>query len=232
MSCRAPSRAERLGLWLLLPLVAFGMGVGGLMTWHHDVSLYGPDADPFALIGCAPSAVVDCDLVNTSAYSELLGVPIASLAIGAYAAVGGLAIAGLCGRAGARTLLVVAGAVAVAASVWLFRVSIVELGFVCTWCLRLYGVNAGILLLSLLGGRPSRPSRSLVLASGAASLGLLLLSAGGERLYRTSLSWAPPAALASNSAAQAGTVGWDEPPFSVLVEDEPFAFLDPGTSEP
>jgi hypothetical protein len=51
-----------------LSLIAIGINL--LMTWHHDVQLYGL-AEQGALIGCETSESVNCDAVNTSAYSWL-----------------------------------------------------------------------------------------------------------------------------------------------------------------
>lgn len=179
---------ERVGLWLLVPLMLFGIFVGGLMTWHHDTQLYGGEEDQGELIGCTESAEVNCDIVNTSEYSELFGVPIATLAIPFYATVLSLALLALRGRPGARGLIVAAGALATLYSVFLFVVSKTQLHYVCAWCLRLYAVNVGILVLGLLGGRPARPDKNLLVLAGSVSLGLLLLAAGGERLYRASLT--------------------------------------------
>ncbi len=178
-------RLRPVGLWLLVPLTLFGVFVGGLMTWHHDNQLYGTGQGE--LIGCVESAEVNCDIVNTSAHSELLGVPIATLAIAFYLTVLVLALQALRDRPGARALVVLAGGFAVLYSAFLFYVSKTELGFVCAWCMRLYAVNAGILVLGLLGGRPRVPDRNAVLLAGIVHVGLLLVAAGGERLYRSTL---------------------------------------------
>lgn len=178
----------RIGLWLLVPLALFGIFVGGLMTWHHDTQRYGGPDDQGELIGCTESAEVNCDIVNTSEYSELAGVPIATLAIPFYATVLLLAGLALRGRPGARALLVGAGAVATVYSIFLFGISKTELHYVCAWCMRLYGVNAGILVLSLLGGKPERPDRQTLMLAGGAYLALLALSVGGERVYRGGLT--------------------------------------------
>ena len=69
-------------LWLLIPALLLGLFAGGLMTWHHDVQLYG--GAQVELIGCEESSEVNCDIVNTSEYSELLGVPLATWAIPFY----------------------------------------------------------------------------------------------------------------------------------------------------
>lgn len=213
-------RLRRLGLWLLVPLMLFGMGVGLLMTWHHDTQLYGAESEQGELVGCTESASVNCDIVNTSAWSELLGVPIATLAIGAYAAVLVLTIAALRGRDGARALVSMAGAFAVGASVVLFWVSKTELGYVCAWCIRLYGVNLGILVLSLLGGRPARPDRNVVVTFGTVTVGLLVLAAGSERLYRSTLTGAGGPEIASHGAARTKDPSGDAPLLSFDVKTE------------
>jgi len=215
---------ERLGLWLLVPLALFGMFVGGLMTWHHDGQLYGGD-EKGQLIGCEESAEVNCDVVNTSAYSELAGVPIATLAIPFYATVLVLALFALRGRPGARALLMGAGVVAVAYSGFLFYISKTELGYLCLWCVRLYATNAGLLVLSLLGGKPTMPGRDALILGAGAYLGLLVLSVGGERVYRGSLSGGAPAT--KEQVAEQGVVRGGDPKgpaptlsFEVTTEDK------------
>ena len=73
----------------LMVLAAFGMFVGGLMTWHHEVQAFG--SAPGELMGCSADKAVNCDVVNTSSFSEFLGIPIATFAIGLYGLVAWLA---------------------------------------------------------------------------------------------------------------------------------------------
>ncbi len=209
---------RRLGLLLLVPLTLFGVFVGGLMTWHHDTQLYG--SGHAELVGCEESATVNCDIVNTSAWSELAGVPIATLAVAAYLAVLVLALDALRGRDRARSLIVLAGGVAVVLSGLLFYASKVELGYVCAWCLRLYAVNAGILVLGLLGGRPEAPDRSTVLGHGAVFAALLLLAAGGERLYRASLTGGGGPEVARAAGDRTRDPEGPAPPLSFQVRTE------------
>ncbi len=207
-----------LSLWLLVPLMLFGIFVGGLMTWHHDTQLYG-SGDQGELIGCTESAEVNCDIVNTSAYSELLGIPIATLAIPFYATVLVLAAMAIRGRMGVRTLIIGAGVLALGYSGFLFYISKSELGYVCAWCIRLYGVNAAILVLGLLGGWPSQPDRNLLVTVGGIYIGLLLVSAGGERLYRASLTGAGGTEIAEAGAREKDPQG-DAPTLSFTVKTE------------
>lgn len=204
---------------LILLLAMFGIFVGGLMTWHHDTQLYGAAEAQGELIGCTESAEVNCDIVNTSAYSELAGVPIAALAIPFYATVGLLAVLAMRGRKGAQALLVTAGVGAVAYSGFLFYVSKTELGYVCAWCMRLYGVNTSILVLSLLGGRPAMPEGKLVGTAVGAYVALLIAVVAGERGYRASLGGGGTE-VAHKGASHAADPKGPAPAFSFQVKTE------------
>ena len=74
---------------LILSLVA--TWIGGLMTWHHESQLYGGENDQGDLVGCEASAEVNCDIVNTSEYSEFLSIPIATWGISTYLTIAVLA---------------------------------------------------------------------------------------------------------------------------------------------
>lgn len=183
------SAAMRRAALVLVVLVAmFGMFVGGLMTWHHETQLYAPNAQSGQLIGCEESASVNCDIVNTSAYSELAGIPIATLAIPFYGMVVTLAILALRGAEGANGAILGAGLGALAYSGFLFYISKTELGYVCAWCLRLYAVNLAIPALAAVSGRPSVPNVRTLMTAGAAYGALLFLAAGGDRAFRQSLT--------------------------------------------
>ncbi len=181
-------RVHKLALILLIPVLLFGIFIGGLMTWHHDSQLYSAAERAEGLMGCEESATVNCDAVNTSEYAELLGVPIATLAIPFYACMLLVTVLTLRKRPGAGALLLAGGGGAVLYAVFLFIISKTQLGFVCAWCLRSYAVNLAILVAALLGGRPQRPDRATLLTVGATGLGLLLLAVGGERWYRGQLA--------------------------------------------
>ncbi|MFZ5479230.1 MAG: thioredoxin domain-containing protein [Myxococcota bacterium] len=211
---------RRIGLWLLVPLMLFGIFVGGLMTWHHDTQLYGGEEQKGELIGCTESAEVNCDIVNTSEYSEIAGVPIATLAIPFYATVLALAVFGIRGREGARALVVAAGVVALGYSGFLFYISKTQLHYVCAWCIRLYFVNAGILVLGLLGGKPRLPDKNLLVGVGSLYVGLLLLAAGGERLFRASLTGDAPTDIAKAGTSHARDPEGPAPGFSFTVKTE------------
>lgn len=207
MSARERGSALAAGL-----LAVFGMGVGALLTWHHDVQLYAAAENHGELIGCQESASVNCDIVNTSAWSELAGVPLGTVAVALYAAVLALAVASALGEKTARAALWVAGVLAVAGSVFLFWQSKVELGYVCAWCLRLYAANAALFVAVAAGGLPTRPEPARVVGYGALTALLLGLAAGVERGYRSTLDGGAGAAPTVASTA----AGHDHDPAGAL----------------
>ena len=188
-------------LWLLIPALLLGLFAGGLMTWHHDVQLYG--GAQVELIGCEESAEVNCDIVNTSEYSELLGVPLATWAIPFYGLALFLTVIGARGdekqaqeRAQARGMLAGMGVAAALLSGFLFYISKTQLGYVCAWCIRMYAVNAAILVLPLVAGRLAAPV-GLAGRAGGIWLALMVLAGGGERLWRMQMGGGDGKLLAS-----------------------------------
>ena len=226
------SRLRTPALVLTLLLGCFGMFVGGLMTWHHDTQLYGAAESRGELIGCQESAEVNCDIVNTSEWSEVMGVPIATWALPFYGVIAGLAARGLRGRPTGR-LQLLAGGAAVVWSGFLFYISKTELGYVCAWCLRLYATNLAITLLAPLVDRPGFPPRAVWQPALVTWAVLAIVAIGGERVWRASLGGAP---VATNIAASGSHEGADPTgpapalTFSVTTEDNnqrDFS-LDPG----
>jgi uncharacterized membrane protein len=61
-------------LWLMRLLALAGLGVSGYLTWTHLTN---------HAIACGGSH--DCDIVQQSAYSTVLGIPVALLGVLAYA---------------------------------------------------------------------------------------------------------------------------------------------------
>lgn len=211
---------QRGALVLLVLLMLFGMGVGGLMTWHHDVQLYAADAQKGTLIGCEESAAVNCDIVNTSAWSEVLGIPLGTWAIPFYGTVAVLAGLALMGREGASTLISLAGVGALGFSGFLYYISTTELGYVCAWCLRLYGVNAAIFGLGLLGGKPKAPSGAVLGPAAGAYVVLAMLAIGGQQLYRQSLMGDGAVSLDKKVAKLEGDPKGPAPALSFTVTTE------------
>lgn len=184
-------------LALLFALLLAGTGVCAYLVWHHENLLYG-DAS-VELGNCPTTETVNCEAVNSSQYSELFGVPLAAWGMPAYLLLAGALLAS---RRRPRLLGTVfgIGVLLVLASAGLFYVSKVKIGFLCLWCLRLYGLNLAIPVLAALAARRAPlallreavgalvrfPPQTRVLAASFAAL--LVLTIGGQRGYRASLT--------------------------------------------
>ena len=129
-----------------------GMALAAILTGHHENKVYG-DASA-VLVNCPQTETINCDTVNTSAWSELLGVPIAAFAMPTY-----LLVLLLIWRSRrSESLLAYAfsiGVLTLLYSVFLFYLSKTQIGFICLYCVGLYGVNVSIPLLTALAARRS-----------------------------------------------------------------------------
>lgn len=154
------------------------LGIAGALrlTWHHETLVYAKKAASIGL--CPENGTISCDLVNTSTYSELWGVPIAALAIPTYFFLLGLILLRR-SWSPARTMIIVMGAGTSTYSLFLAGISVWELGFACLWCVFLYGVNFSILFLGILGKKREQKEKALFyipkLWWGFASFGLLAI---------------------------------------------------------
>jgi uncharacterized membrane protein len=95
--------------------------------------------------------VGDCEAVNTSRFSELLGIPVALLGLGAYGAIFLLGLAILRGLYAetARRLLFAFAAIGVAFSAYLTYIELYVLYEICPWC-----VASAVIItaIAILGG--------------------------------------------------------------------------------
>ena len=176
MSAPESDREPRAGvrhpslLWLLAALLVAGTGICLYLTRFHENQLYG-DASA-TLANCPESETTNCEVVNTSGYSEIAGVPISALGIPTY-----LLLLALIAMTGRRPRVVsyvfTIGILTVLYSGYLFYVSEVKIGFLCLWCFRLYCINAGI---PVLAGLAAWRNPVQLLRDTAADLGRYALS--------------------------------------------------------
>jgi len=172
--------------WLLVPILMFGVFVGGLMTKHHEDQLYGGEQSE--LIGCEANAEVNCDIVNTSTYSEFLSVPIATWGMATYLVLLICTILAARGKREYSGVLFLAGVLSTVYSVFLYYISKTELGFVCLWCMRLYAVNIALLILAAVsGGWQQLKAITPIRNAGLLFVVFSAVLVGGQRIYRTSL---------------------------------------------
>jgi uncharacterized membrane protein len=129
-------------LWLMRLLALAGLGVSGYLTWTHLTN---------QAIACGGSQ--DCDLVQQSAYSAVLGIPVALLGMLAYATL--LALLFLRGRLpeawDAYIPLAVFGIslIGVLYSAYLTYLEFYVIYAICRWCVSSAVIITAIFLLSL-----------------------------------------------------------------------------------
>ncbi len=129
-------------LWLMRLLALAGLGVSGYLTWTHFTN---------QAIACGGSQ--DCDLVQQSAYSTVLGIPVALLGMLAYVTL--LALLFLRGRLpeewDAYIPLAVFGIslIGVLYSAYLTYLEIYVIYAICRWCVSSAIIITAIFLLSL-----------------------------------------------------------------------------------
>jgi len=185
---------SRLAAGLLALALLAGLGIASYLVAHHENQVYG-DAT-LALANCPESETINCDLVNSSRWSEIAGVPIAALALPTYLLLLGL----LAASSRAPETLGYAfciGLLTAAYSVALFLVSKALIGYLCLWCMRLYAVNLSIPILTAVAARRSpatlvastfrdlRSWPSPLRRSAVAFVALLALTVAGDQALRS-----------------------------------------------
>ena len=194
--------------------------VSAYLTYQHHDALHGGDSF------CNVNETLNCDLVNTSSYSEIGGVPIAIIGMAFYLAVALVALAGLRQKEQhphAAGLVFAGGVAACAYTVYLAWAS-ATLGAICLFCVSTYVANALILLTGwlALAGDTSHIGAALVGKDGslgkALTVGIVALAVGtiGYRSLATSTGAAAVAAGGNLGALYALphgdiTVRGDEP---------------------
>jgi protein-disulfide isomerase/uncharacterized membrane protein len=189
-------------------LAIIGIGVGVYMSWHHEVQAYG--GEQVELVGCAEAEGVSCDIVNTSEWSEIFGVPQFTWGIPAYAAFLFVWLVAR-GQPGARKAALALGAGAFAYSLFLGYISVVELKYICLWCVRLYGINLALTVLAWLDGAmdDELPQGPLLGRLAGATALTAVLAIGGQKAYRASLLGDSPAIAQLSEADDGGAVKAD-----------------------
>ena len=201
----------------LLPVLLISAGIAAYLGWVHLLLTHGVGAFESA---CNLGGAFDCDKVNTSRWSELLGMPISFWAVPLYLAMGWLALAGRGvsprGRRARGALLPVA-AWNVLVSLVLAGISVFVLEYICLFCVALYALHLLALVLVLLppgGRRPTLPMAldlGLCVAVAAVSLALLYplgitLGEGMDRVVVESIELAAEPEPDTTSGRSPGTV--------------------------
>jgi protein-disulfide isomerase len=127
---------------ILLVLCAAGVGVSHALLADHAAYKYGGKVDDGL---CSAADIFSCEAAANSAFSEVLGIPIAAVGMAFYVTVLLLAFAGRAGVKGTRDLVLAGGIAATLYSVMLFIISIAALGHICPKCSILYVINIALL---------------------------------------------------------------------------------------
>ncbi len=154
-------------LFFLLLFALSGLVIAVFLAHHHFVLTFGGEAIfPFCRKGC--------DTVNTSSYSEFLGIPIASFGAVTYAVIGILALMGL--LFSGRTLrsfvlstIFLISIFCVASSLLLAGISLFKLSSFCNLCGLTYLINFLLLVVSIssLKGAPNGVLKTVGMAYGS-----------------------------------------------------------------
>jgi uncharacterized membrane protein len=115
-------------------LALAGAGVAGYLLWVREAGS--------ALI-CATGG---CETVQSSAYAEVLGVPVALLGLAGYLV---LLATALLRSDNARLLHTALALAAAVFSSYLLYVQVELIGAVCDWCLASDGIVSGLAVLAL-----------------------------------------------------------------------------------
>jgi uncharacterized membrane protein len=97
-----------------------------------------------------------CETVQSSAYAEILGLPVAALGLAGFL---GMALAALAGGEWARLTQATLALAALVFSGYLLVVQLAVIGAVCQWCLASDALVSGVAALALLRIRAVSPRR-------------------------------------------------------------------------
>ncbi len=150
---------------LIAGLAAAGLVVAGYLT----VVKFAGGSALFCTAGSG------CDIVQASRYAVFLGLPTALWGAGLYAAIGGLALAGLTVRRWLVAFFL--AVVGVSFSVYLTFLELFVLGAVCAYCLVSFGITIALFSVLLVRYPSSADQRSPVRPARLAAFGTLTAAA-------------------------------------------------------
>ncbi|MGA8763040.1 MAG: vitamin K epoxide reductase family protein [Candidatus Sulfotelmatobacter sp.] len=141
-------RRNRIVFLVIAVLSAAGMAVSGLSLQRH----YAKSATSFCELG----EKFDCDIVNRSEYSSLMGIPVAGIGIAGYGVL--LALSARCRSRGESPMWLFA--TAAAGLVFALYLTYVEAYVLGTWCVLCLGSLGLIVIITGLAGVAQVQSRN------------------------------------------------------------------------
>jgi len=202
-------------LVLLLALTTVGTFLAAWLILIHLLLKAQPDSGSFCNFG----GYLDCDIVNSSRFASVLGVPVAYGALAVYLLLAAICVAELWGNTKPRALAYARGlgAFAVIYSVYLAFISVSVLQALCVFCVALYAVNIGLAAVGW--WRPPAPRvRFLGLLAGdlkqlrsgfqlwPAQLGLVSLLVGAVVLRQLGVSMQSEEPVFSSNVVVSGQI--------------------------
>lgn len=207
-----PTLPERSGAkWGALGLLAIGAGLGAYLTYTHLRLLNDKTYESV----CDISATLNCDVVNTSDYSELFGLPIALFAVPTYAVLAFLIFRSM-GRRGEHETTPLAFAfgisfLTVLVSIFLAGVSALVLKTGCPFCMGMYAVNIGTFGLTWYASRASFGANVQAIFKGLGSQISVVTQAAGVLLVTFGVSFAAEYATEQALLKSYGGTGQGDP---------------------
>src|SRR3989338_10879418 len=136
-----------IALVCIMLLAVAGVYLGGYLTQRH-YQLQNNEETEHTFV-CSLSSSFNCDLVNSSPYAELFGVPVALLGFFFYLTVFVVAVFALWKPLDAEIPLVITHGLTIFSiffSIYLFYIAKFVIGALCPYCVMMYGVNAGLFI--------------------------------------------------------------------------------------
>lgn len=166
----------------------FGAGVSAYLVTQHEAAMSGGSGSV-----CNIDETFNCDLVNTSEYSELAGIPIAVFGAAFYAAVALISLLNwqkVERFEGAPKIVAITSGIAVLGALYLAYAS-TTLGAWCLLCISTYGLSAILLVAGVLGMKKAAATaapetegsdRSLMVGviTGLLAMGIGVVGTAGE----------------------------------------------------
>ncbi len=132
-----------------------GILVSLYLIYHHYAYQFGGDTQSF----CSISGKVDCDVVNTSRFSEFLGIPLSVYALTYHLMAIIVSIFAMNSMYVAKDvllLLTTLGGFTVFTSVLLFIISLTQLKTLCIMCMSLYAVDIATFFTALIAWKKAQ----------------------------------------------------------------------------
>ncbi|HTG47898.1 MAG TPA: vitamin K epoxide reductase family protein [Actinomycetota bacterium] len=136
---------------IVLAVSAAGLAVSIYLTIAHYTSP--------RLLACGENGVVNCEKVTTSQQATFVGVPVALLGIGFFAAMFVLSLPAIVDRPGMRAARLILACVGMAFVLWLIYAEIALIGAICLWCTFVHLCTFAIFVAVLVeASRPAVPA--------------------------------------------------------------------------